>query len=333
MSSNLNSRSQGKIFPFLKPQSYIKGETIYSRGETSHDLRFLLSGEVDVLSDSGTAYKRLTISPTEERYLLAADDDEDSTVPSEGCFGQSVLMGCRREATYIASTSVETLLISKEDIEALLAEEPLNTRRLCELVLKDYARNERIRSFAHLLQKLTKPSTGDADFERYAALEVQYHWRKCVSAAHRKQSKLYQLILDQTGSSRRLSKVLDAPATAAMENAASQRSVTEDASHGTSALADQKQVIEMLTALSSRIDSLTFGNRTSVAVPPLQVVDQKQVIEMLTALSSRVDFLTLRLGYRYVEKNDAEQTRRASRSVRGNSNAADQKQGIELFTA
>ena len=97
--SKLSPEFQAKIFPMLKPLSVTSGEAIFLKGQTSKDLLFLLDGEVDVLSEHDSKTKVRRIRTTGET-LLSHDEfsTELVTVDSVGCFGQTVLVGRRREA-------------------------------------------------------------------------------------------------------------------------------------------------------------------------------------------------------------------------------------------
>ena len=108
---------------------------------------------------------------------------------SEGCFGQTALMGRRREATYTARTPVRLMLISKEGVEALLEMEPQQARRMCEAVLKDFKRIERIMS---LTQRWRITDTTDGHLRGVEV--IQRSFRRAVDRAIMKLDSLYQAI-------------------------------------------------------------------------------------------------------------------------------------------
>jgi hypothetical protein len=101
---------QGELFPLIKPVSFAAGEVIYTKGETSRELLFLLQGEVDVLSPrDGKVDRRLT--PTQEIFIAAnkllATGEPPLIDKFTGCFGESVVTGHRRTNTVVAYTYCE----------------------------------------------------------------------------------------------------------------------------------------------------------------------------------------------------------------------------------
>ena len=78
----------------------------------------------------------LRIRPDAQIILSTATPGEQPvpvvSLPSVGCFGQSVLVGCRRTATCVAHSACELLTIEKGDLIALFQSEPLSASRLCE---------------------------------------------------------------------------------------------------------------------------------------------------------------------------------------------------------
>lgn len=87
----------------------------------------------------------------------------------EGIFGQAALLGRRREATAMARTQCEAMLVSREDLQKLFEADVMQARRMCALVLGDFLRMDRLRMLALRLRMLSAhPKT----LER-AALTVQ----------------------------------------------------------------------------------------------------------------------------------------------------------------
>ena len=54
---------QSEIFPYIKPVSYAVGDVLFSKGEISRDLLFLLEGEIDIMSVKVHACNLPLISP------------------------------------------------------------------------------------------------------------------------------------------------------------------------------------------------------------------------------------------------------------------------------
>ena len=170
----LDPEFQGEIFPFIKPISYQQGEVIYRKGEASRELLFLIEGEVNIMSnfDEGEVARRLT--PEGEVYvsMQTEQDEEALTIPHMGCFGETVLIGTRREATHMAHTYCETLCIFRDDISTIFMKNPMSAQRMLLAVLTEFNRKERLRK---LTSKLLV-SWAIRGTENWAALQIQYSW-------------------------------------------------------------------------------------------------------------------------------------------------------------
>ena len=192
------------------------------QGAMSRTIYFLLSGEIDVYRGAGMPgatelagpTSRLTpwhetdlsyvdwtgASPTTRftargaEVLLSKGSDSALTpkgmLMHEGIFGQAALLGRRREATLMARTSCEALLIAKEDMQTLFESDALSARRVCMLVLDDFLRMDRLSMLALRLRIL---STRDSPRMR-AALTIQYHWRRYNDLLARANDPTYELI-------------------------------------------------------------------------------------------------------------------------------------------
>ena len=97
--------------------------------------------------------------------------------PSDGCFGQSVLLGRRRPHTCVAFTQCEILAIDKPDLKRLLADDPMSSRRICRAVLKGKLTLDRLARLAAQLRIGILPRG-----ELRAALVVQFLWQRYVHA-------------------------------------------------------------------------------------------------------------------------------------------------------
>ena len=129
-----------RMFQFVKPLSCDPGEVIFRKGSASKDLLFLLSGSVDVLSTFNDSVPIFRISPG---FIESIVLENRTSSLSSGVFGQSVLLGHRRPATYIAHTSVECMMIERPDIEKLFALDPRGSRRFGRMVLREYEQQVR----------------------------------------------------------------------------------------------------------------------------------------------------------------------------------------------
>ena len=141
-----------RMFQFVKPLSCDPGEVIFRKGSASKDLLFLLSGSVDVLSTFNDSVPIFRISPG---FIESIVLDDRTSGLSSGVFGQSVLLGYRRPATYIAHTSVECMMIERPDIEKLFALDPRGSRRFGRMVLREY--EQQVRDDVSSTRSLNRP--------------------------------------------------------------------------------------------------------------------------------------------------------------------------------
>ena len=174
--TSLDPDFQGELFPFIKPVSYQAGDVIYRKGEPSRELLFLTEGEVNMMSTSNEHEVSRRLTPRVEIYVGMSDENGDGQleIPHCGCFGESVLIGSRREATNIAHTYCETLCISRDDINAVFLKNPFSATRMIKIVLGDFMRKDRLRTLtSKLLISFALHGT-----ENWAALQIQYKWRR-----------------------------------------------------------------------------------------------------------------------------------------------------------
>lgn len=116
-------------------------------------------------------------------------------IPTQGIFGQAALLGRRREATLVARTNCEALLIAKEDLRRLFERDALSARRVCTLVLEDFLKMDRLSMLALRLRLISAPK----ETELRAALIMQYHWRRYNDLLARANDPIYELIDKETG--------------------------------------------------------------------------------------------------------------------------------------
>jgi CRP-like cAMP-binding protein len=195
-----------ELFPLLKPISFVAGDAVYKKGSNSRSLYFLLSGEIDMYRGVGEwtegrhhATSRLTsqveidLSATDwtgdapntrfgaNGQVLLTQQNGEAIAPTQthqGIFGQAALLGRRREATAIAHTSCEALLITKDDVLKLFEVDPLGAARMCNVVLEDYLRMERLSILALRLRVLSSPPGSPLR----SALTIQLAWRQYSDA-------------------------------------------------------------------------------------------------------------------------------------------------------
>lgn len=175
-SQHLDPEFMSEVFPFIKPVSYVPGDVIFSKGEVSRDLLFLLEGEVNVMSNKDPELVEKRLTPTEEIFVDAnAEANEPTlTVQHNGCFGETILVGYRRQATHIASTSVETLSLSRKDLLDIFQQNPRCAKRLVSILMQDFRKKERLQDLSRklILGWVTRGS------ELWAALAMQQVWNK-----------------------------------------------------------------------------------------------------------------------------------------------------------
>uniref|UniRef100_A0A7S2GCY9 Cyclic nucleotide-binding domain-containing protein n=1 Tax=Haptolina brevifila TaxID=156173 RepID=A0A7S2GCY9_9EUKA len=205
-----------ELFPLLKPISFAPGDTIYKKGAPSRSIYFLLQGEIDIYRGLSNEYNgptsRVTpkheidlthnvtnwtgivatgrISAYGEVLLSSAGGAATPVQPHEGIFGQAALLGLRREATAIARSQCEALLIAKDDLHRLFAGDAISARRMCMLVLDDYLRMERLSMLALRLRILgSEPGS-----KVRAVLTIQYMWRRVNVSLAQANDPVYKLI-------------------------------------------------------------------------------------------------------------------------------------------
>ena len=220
----LNPDFKLEMFPLLKPISFAPGDLIYKKGAPSRTIYFLLSGEIDIYRGIGKqdllaagahgATPTSRITPWHETDLLVETDWTGHAPTSsisrggetllargtatpvaprsahEGIFGQAALMGRRREATAIARTNCEALLISRDDLQKLFEGDAVSARRLCVLVLEDFLRMDRLAMLA-LRLRVVSAAQGS---EMRAVLTIQYHWRRFNDRLARANDPIYEHI-------------------------------------------------------------------------------------------------------------------------------------------
>ena len=175
-SQNMDPEFQSQVFPFIKPVSYAAGDVIFSKGEVSRDLLFLLDGEIRIMDTRNENIEDRRLTPTKEIYVQAnasaMEDEPELILPFCGAFGESVLAGYRRQNTHIAATWVETLSLKRDDLLLIFEKSPRTARRLVAIVMQELTTKERLLSLSRrLLLGLVKQGT-----EAWAVLFIQIHW-------------------------------------------------------------------------------------------------------------------------------------------------------------
>jgi hypothetical protein len=156
---------QMEIFPLLKPLSAAPKEVVFTKGEESSSLLFLIKGSVEV------------ISGVDGRVLYR--------IRQGSFFGESVLTGRRRSATHRAATACEFLLLSREALSELFARRPREGKLIHQTVMREHVRKERMRGIS-LRLLLNRMGPGMA--LEGAALRVQIAWNQVQDRLHFKLS-------------------------------------------------------------------------------------------------------------------------------------------------
>jgi CRP-like cAMP-binding protein len=106
--SHLSEDELARLAETARPAPFAAGEVITRQGDEGRDLYVLTSGEVDVLVNGGDG-----------------DERRVTTLVAPAFFGEMALAtGATREATVIAKTAVDCLLVDKDDLRGLVAARP-----------------------------------------------------------------------------------------------------------------------------------------------------------------------------------------------------------------
>ena len=106
--SHLSDDELARLAESARAAPFAAGEIIARQGDEGHDLYVLTSGEVDVLVNTGDGNERRVTSLVAPAF-----------------FGEMALAtGAAREATVIAKTAVDCLLVDKDDFRGLVAARP-----------------------------------------------------------------------------------------------------------------------------------------------------------------------------------------------------------------
>jgi len=190
----LSPAFQSAIFPLLRPLSFVAGEPLFTKGDASHDLFFLLEGEVDVMSGDNDEIPHRRLMPKHEIVLDPIEGTPILTLDNQGALGEHVLLGIRRTRTHIAHTHVEVYYLTKPDLARLFVGEPVASRRFCRAVLRSLVRRERFRRLTLRLRVSTLPYG-----PLRACLQIQYAWQSYCDFLARNSDPLYQLIISLQG--------------------------------------------------------------------------------------------------------------------------------------
>ena len=235
------------------PATPLPHQVIFRRGQLSKELLFLLEGAVEVLSEVDEATPVRRIKPNSEAILSADGRLELVSSTSEGCFGQSVLLGRRRDHTHVAAMAVECLMIEKHDLEKLVATDPISSRRFCGMVLKDQKARDRLRSFSFMLRLAGMKRTGEAGRQRAACL-IQFIWRRYTDASALEDNSIYQMIFSNPNAGT-ASKLLKRH----KQSGPRPRSPSKGAPGG--GRGGEADVAGMMAIVVQRLDSLEATNR------------------------------------------------------------------------
>ena len=105
------------------------------------------------------------------------DDEPKVVLNHQGCFGESVLTGLRRHATFVANTPCQTLALTKTDMVTVFSMNPKAARRIINAVLEEDKKKVR-------LARLTTSfliGAAEQGGEEWAAMVVQRGWMRYVT--------------------------------------------------------------------------------------------------------------------------------------------------------
>ena len=105
-----------------------------------------------------------------------------------GCFGQSVLVGKRREAKHVAFTPCEVWSIAKEDLRELFTAYPKAARLICQQVLGDYVRFDRLRLLSVKMAIALEPTRS-----KRTLLRCALQWKEQTNINLMVHDNLYQV--------------------------------------------------------------------------------------------------------------------------------------------
>ena len=273
-SSKLSPEFQMAIFPKLKPVSYEPGQTIFDKGAVSQELLFVLHGEVDVHNRNGERFMKISASEVAMIDHVSGHTLVSLSTTAGGCFGQSVLVGRRREAKHVAFTPCEVWTISKEDLRELFSSYPNAARLICTQVLRDYVRFDRLRLLA-----VKMAIALEADKKKRSLLRYALQWKERTAICVMEHDLLYRVIVEADKGDDRV-KTLDGirgpysvgagsaatgaamgAATGAGTGAAGSPAEAEPAfirhrAHGGNSPPDTAQLLQMIVALGAKVDRL-----------------------------------------------------------------------------
>jgi len=176
----------------------MSGQWVTARGEPSRDLLFLLKGEVSVLSPMDGNVTSI-VMPTEE-VIVSKDQSKVMTLSHSGCFGESVLTGIRRQATHVAATWCETLVLAREDLMSLFEKNPRAGRRVVRKLLAEVHRKQRLQV---LCMRFIIGSLPEQSHVR-CALIIQKRWAryaaKVAAASKKSAASLFSDVLEPNAS-------------------------------------------------------------------------------------------------------------------------------------
>lgn len=234
--SQLSVDFLAEIFMLVKPLTFERGETIYSRGAASNDLLLLLEGEVDMLTPAPggkggmcverrvTLSEELLLSPTTGEVLVAVD--------GSGCFGQEALLGMRRRCTAMAHVQVNLLIIEKPDLLKLFKQAGENLvidlRKICNTVLAQFMARERLaRTKIKLYRGILAKQRGERARRDHAELGLLLAYRRHRDRFSLQHDELYKIISKEF--SRKKERVGDPPTRQSVGDPSTRQSVQQPA--------------------------------------------------------------------------------------------------------
>ena len=258
------------LFPLLTPMPLAEDETIYRKGEASTDIYFLITGSVSAMRNGMKRREFRSVNGlTEADTLDPGTGDLILSKPFAGCFGQTALLGRRRQDTLVASVKSEVLSVSKGHLESLFEQDPISARRLCKVVLDEFKRDDQVENATMRLRIATLHGNTSFGRREKAALQLQFRWKLYGDRLSAEHDPLYSLILQQKESramrwqSRYFADTQRAQSVRRAEFTGTRQSTVRDPARRTSTTgaasddldvqAGLPQVVKLLKELSARV--------------------------------------------------------------------------------
>jgi hypothetical protein len=143
---------------------------------------------VDVLNQKDEHFMKISASEVAMIDSVSGAPLVKLSTTAGGCFGQSVLVGKRREAKHVAFTPCEVWSIAKEDLRELFTAYPKAARLICQQVLGDYVRFDRLRLLSVKMAIALEPTRS-----KRTLLRCALQWKEQTNINLMVHDNLYQV--------------------------------------------------------------------------------------------------------------------------------------------